>query len=280
MQNASLIERTILESNFSEHRFVNGYFEHDGDRTRDYAIVLRISVIGHHRPFGFVVSRSSDSSAPQDELLLSDLVGANDLTLKGATRVGEEAQELSSSVKIYSATGKELGDFDIPPLASFYIDDFNEVILSSAENGERFAQYFFCAPTQIWPKGAGQVFSLEGDGKFISDRQIYRYNSQQVPINLEIAPFSRYPERPQNQQLGPEMFHEPLANEMNLGEHSTKLILNAPQASLVFKTNNDQISDEEFSRHIESVTKSLQLVFFVYVRGAMLLAYTSRSTHR
>ena len=261
MRNASYIERNILEASFGRNQFLSGYFEHEGRRTRDYAIVLRISEIGHHRPFGFVVSRSADAEAPKDELPLHYLVGCENISLFGSFRVGEKAQKISEKIHLYTATGKELGEFDVPPLASFYVDEVRDVIPRSAENGERFVQYFFCAPLPVWPGSSAEVFSLEGDGKFVWDKQIYRYSTSDKKLEIEVAPFSRYPERSKHQQLGPEMFREPLAESMNLGEQATNLILNGPQASFLIKTSNPEICDETFSEYCNHIASTLVLIF-------------------
>lgn len=267
MRKASHIERTILESHFGETRYVKAHFEVGERRTRDFAIAIRVSVIGHHRPFGMIVSRGPDAAAPSDELELRMLIGRDDVRLFGSTRVGEEEQLLSDRIDVYSTTGKDYGDFDLPPLASFYLEEVHDFLPAKEPAENRFAQYFFCAPLSVWPGSSAIALVLEGDGKFITEGQAYRYQARNAPISLEVSPFSRYPEDPNSRQLGPELFREPYADDKTLGEHSAQLILNAPQASLLVKSTDTDLSDDEFVAHCDRLTTSLRLAFS-FITGA------------
>lgn len=258
--NASYTERNILNSEFGDNRWINGYFKLGDRQTRRFAIVLHISTIGLHGPFGYVISRSADNEAPDDELPLHYLVGAGDAKLFGAFRVGEPDQEISASVRLSTATGKDLGEFDIPPLAEFILKDVRNVLVSDEPREKRFAQFFFCAPSSVWPRLSGTAYRLDGDGSFVTEKQPHVVQAANGKIRVTVEPWARYSIK-DNNQLGPEFFRQMYASPRVLGEQSTKLILNAPQAALLIEPTDPEMSDKVFATACDGVAETLRIGF-------------------
>lgn len=257
---ASHTERSILNSEFGDNRWINGYFKFGDRQTRRFAIVLHISTIGLHGPFGYVISRSADNEAPDDELPLHYLVGAGDAKLFGAFRVGEADQEISASVRFSTATGKDLGDFDVPPLAQFTLKDVRDVLVADEQREKRFAQFFFCAPSDVWPRLSGTAFSLDGDGSFVTEKQRHVVPTADEKIRVTVEPWARYSNVDHN-QLGTELFRQMYAPPKVLGEQSTRLILNAPQAALLIEPTDPKMSDEDFETACDCIVEILRIGF-------------------
>lgn len=257
---ATYTERNILNSEFGDNRWVNGYFKLGERQTRRFAIVLHISTIGLHGPFGYVISRSADNSAPIDELQLDDLVGARDATLFGTYRYNEPDQQISASVYFSSASAKPLGEFDVPPLAEFTLKELREVLVCEETREKRFAQFLFCAPSGVWPRASGSPLFLDGDGSFVSEDQRHVIPTGGERIKVTVEPWARYG-RSNHDDLGPELFRRMYASPKVLGEQSTRLILNAPQAALLIEPIQPDVSDKEFVDFCNSIAETLRIGF-------------------
>ena len=239
-------DKLILQNEFGDNRWLDGFFVANGQRTRRFAIVIHISGIGRHRPFGYVISRSLDRDAPKEELSFRSLVGRTKVELHGSLRVGEQAQLISKSVHIHSATGKELGEFDAPPLMTFSMDEVHDTIdLPANDQHGRYAQYFFCAPSDVWPGMSGHPYALEADGKFFRDDQGFSYCTKDGLLRVTARLWARYKNDDFN-EIGPEFFKRPIAQQTSIGEQSTKLIINAPQPTVLVELLDHAFSDKEF----------------------------------
>jgi hypothetical protein len=163
-------------------------------------------------------------------------------------------------VHFSTATGLDLGEFDVPPLAQFRLKSVRDVRAGDSPRQERFAQFFFCAPSSVWPRLSGTAYRLDGDGSFVTEKQRHVVQAANGKIRVTVEPWARYG-KVGHDHLGPELFRQMYAPPKVLGEQSTKLILNAPQAALLIEPTDPEMSDEVFVAACDGIAETLRIGF-------------------